>query len=221
MQGIASCVTLDMFETKDGSPPILHRNANMDEVEPEKNEALHGCWQDIQRIVPPGFSIDSNLVRHLSFNEAHDWFDISNNDIPRELKNVADYIKRLTLIEYIESLHPSVARVTETVLNGDLDAALKTVFASLDSQIRSLLGAKHAESTFSLIGKAFNDGTLVAPNKENNDAVRSFLQGVIGYYRNNIVHLPLPAHRDRVEASLSLFGLAHESFRLLDLCYRK
>ena len=118
----------------------------------------------------------------------------------------------------MDSLHPEVKRVASIVLDGDIDAALKTVYASMDSRARSIVGAKGSESTVSLIGKAFNDRTLVPPNAQHKDSARNFLQGVLGYYRSSIVHNPTPSHRNTVDASLSLFGLAHEAFLLLDRC---
>ena len=139
-------------------------------------------------------------------------------DIPRELTRVEEYKKQIFLIEYLDSLHPEVSRVTEIVLSGDLDAALKTIFATLDSKIRVYVGAKPNEATVSMIGKAFKVGKLVAPQQESKDGARNFLQGVIGYYRNAIIHNPLPTSRNRLDASLSLFTLAHETFRLFDEC---
>lgn len=183
-------------------------------------DELPVLWHEVQKNVPPGFSLDGNLVRHVSFNELSDWSDISNRDVPREITKVSEYLKLLSLIEYIESLHPEVARVSEIILNGDIDAALKTVYSSLDSKIRSILKLKPGESTVPAIGKAFKDGKLKFPQPENTESVRSFLQGVIGYYRSVLIHNPLPSHRNRVDASLSLFGLAHEAFKLVDVCIR-
>lgn len=199
---------------------FLEPNASMADIYTEENERVHYYWNEIKRNAPPGFSFDSNLVRHLSFNEAHDWLDIVKKDIPRELTKVEEYKKQLFLIEYLDSLHPEVSRVTEIVLSGDLDASLKTVFATLDSKIRVYIGAKPTESTVSMIGKAFKDNKLIAPQIENNDSARNFLQGVIGYYRNIILHNPLPTNRNRLDSSLSLFAVAHEAFKLFDSCSR-
>lgn len=118
----------------------------------------------------------------------------------------------------MDSLHPEVSRVTEIVLSGDLDAALKTIFATLDSKIRVHIEAKPTEATVSMIGKAFKNAKLISPQEESTDSARNFLQGVIGYYRNTILHNPLPTSRNRLDASLSLFTLAHEAFRLFDSC---
>jgi hypothetical protein len=223
MQKIASFVETEMFESHinnegESEPPFLMRGELMSESFPDKNKELQLLWDNVKKNIPAGLSVDGNLIRHLSFNEAHDWFDIANNDIPREIKKLNDYEVQLGLIEYLENLHPEVNRISNIVLNGDIDAALKTVFASLDSKIRLAVKAKPSESTVSLIGKAFNDGTLVTPDPANKFAAANFLQGVVGYYRNNILHNDLPANRESVVASLSLFGIAHESFRLLDLC---
>ncbi|MEK7187366.1 MAG: hypothetical protein AAB691_00790 [Patescibacteria group bacterium] len=207
MQEITSFMTLDVVENVVESW--------MGNEYPKENSELHSCWEEIQKSVPPGFSIDSNLVRHLSFNEAKDWLDISNSDIPRELLNVEEYIKKLTLIEYLSTLHPEVSRVTEIILNGDIDAALKTVFANLDVKIRSVLRVGPGIQTVNAIGEAFKKGRLKA---YNNDAARNFLQGVIGYYRNVIIHHPLSPNRNKIETALSLFALAHEAFKLFDVC---
>lgn len=184
---------------------------------PEEDAKIHSLWEDIQRNVPPGFSVDSNLIRHLNFNESGDWLDISERDVPRELIKVEEYKKQLHLIDYLDGLHPEVSRVTAIVLSGDLDGALKIVYSSLDSKIREFIKAKSSESTVSMIGKAFNSGLLVSP-QENHESVRNFLQGVLGYYRGHIVHNKLPSNRNRIDASLSLFALAHEAFNLFDLC---
>ena len=178
-------------------------------------------WKNIQKNVPPGFSLDGNLVRHISFNELNDWFDVANHDVPRELVNIEEYIKFLGLIEYLESLHPEVARISEIVLNGDIDAALKTVYSSLDSKIRACLKPKRAESTVPAIGKAFKEGVFTFPQNGNPEDIRSFLQGVLGYFRSNIIHNPLPTHRNNIQASLSLFGIAHETYKLLDICIKR
>ena len=127
---------------------------------------------------------------------------------------------KLVLIEYLNELHPEVSRVAETVLNGDIDMALKGVFANLDSKIRSVLRVSGGESTAPMIGKAFKDGLFIPPRPENLEGVRNFLMGVVGYYRHVIVHNPLPPHRNRIESSLSLFALAHEAFVLIDVCSR-
>jgi len=125
------------------------------------------------------------------------------------------------LIEYLESLHPEVARISEIVLNGDIDAALKTVYSSLDSRIRAYLKPERSESTVPAIGRAFREGKFVFLQNGNPEDIRSFLQGVLGYYRSNIVHNPLPTHRNSVDASLSLFGIVHETHKLLDVCIKR
>jgi hypothetical protein len=193
-------------------------STNMSETFSVKNIKLHEYWAKIQKNVPPGFSIDSNLMRHLSFNQANDWHDIAYFDIPRELTKIEEYKNRLVLIEYLDNLHPEVSRITNIVLSGDIDAALKTVFTTLDSKIRSFIKAKPVESTVAMIGKAIKDKIFYYPINEYNEAARNFLQGVIGYYRNYITHNPLPYTRNRIESSLSLFSLAHEAFLLLDTC---
>lgn len=219
MQKVSSFIEDGMFEDDpETGRPFLEAGIDMNDAYPKENEAMHSHWEEIKRNAPPGFSFDSNLIRHLSFNEAHDWLDITKRDIPRELTKVDEYRKQLFLIEYLDSLHPEVSRVTEIVLSGDLDAALKTIFATLDSKIRVHIGAKPTEATVSMIGKAFKEGKLIAPQEENNDSARNFLQGVIGYYRNILLHNPLPTSRNRLDASLSLFTLAHEAFKLFDSC---
>lgn len=221
MASIAEFVQRSMFDDDpETGQSVLSSGDHMGFVDAEENAKLHAKWEEIQRIIPPGFSIDGNLVRHLSFNQAIDWLNIHTDDIPRELVKVDEYMNQLNLITYLESLHPEVSRVSETVLRGDIDAGLKTVFASLDTKIRNKIQAPSNASTVSWIGKAFADGVLLAPDPVNQDAARNFLQGVIGYYRNQILHNELPPARNTGGASLSLFALAYESFRLLDLCSR-
>ncbi len=219
MQKVSSFIEDKLLnDNREAGFPFLEAGTWMGDVFSKENESLHSYWEEIQRNAPPGFSFDSNLIRHLSFNEAHDWLDITKRDIPRELTKVDEYKKQLFLIEYLDSLHPEVSRITGIVLSGDLDAALKTIFATLDSKIRVHIGAKPAEATVSMIGKAFKEGKLIAPQVENNESARNFLQGVIGYYRNALLHNPLPSSRNRLDASLSLFTLAHEAFKLFDSC---
>lgn len=220
MQRISSFIDDGMFKDDETGSPFLEPGIRMDEAYPEENTKMHACWEEIQKNVPPGFSIDSNLIRHLSFNEAHDWLDITKRDIPRELTKVEEYKKRIFLIEYLNSLHPEVSRVIEIVLNDDLDAALKVVYSGLDSRIRSLLKVPGGQPTMPCVGKAFREKILIPPHQENLEGVRNFLMGVIGYYRHRIVHNPLPQHRNRLEASLSLFAIAHEAHKLLDVCSR-
>lgn len=218
IQRISSFINKEMFEDDETGNPFLKSYIEMGEAYPEENTKIHACWEEIQKNIPPGFAMDSNLIRHLSFNEARDWLDITKQDIPRELIKVEEYKRQLYLIEYLDSLHPGISRVTEIVLNGDLDAALKVVYSSLDSKIRSLLKISDKQSTTPYIAKAFKEGVLIPPNPNNLEGARNFMMGVIGYYRNWIVHNPLPQDRNRLEASLSLFALAHETFRLLDAC---
>ena len=220
MQKISSFINEGMFGDDETGSPFLEHGIGMQNIYPKENAAMHACWKEIQKNLPPGFSIDSNLIRHLSFNEAHDWLDITERDIPRELIKVEEYKKQIFLIEYLESLHPEVSRVTKIVLNGDLDAALKVVYSGLDSRIRSMLRISDGEPTVPCIGKAFREGKLIPPNPGSKEGVRNFLMGVIGHYRNWIVHNTLPQRRNRLEASLSLFALAHEAFRLFDNCSR-
>lgn len=219
IQEIASFIKEGMFEDDEvtGSP-FIEPGEYMADAYPEKNKVMQYCWEEIQKNVPPGFSIDSNLIRHLSFNEAHDWVDINRKDIPRELINVEEYQKKLFLIEYLDSLHPEVSRVTDIVLNGDLDAALKVVYSGLDSKIRSILKISGGQSTTPMIGKAFKDEILIPPHLDSSDGIRNFIMGVIGYYRHLIVHNQLPQSRNRLEACLSLFAVAHETHKLLDTC---
>lgn len=198
--------------------PNMEGSLHMPSEYPEEDKKVSACWEEIQRSVPAGFSIDGNLVRHLSFGQAHDWADISNKDVPRELIKVAEYKHQLELVGYLDTLHPEVKRVEDIVLRGDYDAALKVVYSSLESKIRDILKLPASESCVPAIGKAFRERTLIPPNDENMEAVRNFLQGVIGYYRQIIIHKTLPANRNRLEASLSLFALAHEAFILIDDC---
>lgn len=218
MQKLAHIPDNFIDQDPDEAVSTISGGEEMSTVLPTQNGELHKLWGELQKKVPAGFDIDGNLIRHLSFNEAHDWLDIYNHDIPRELVKIDRYRKKLGLIEYMNFLHPEVNRVSSIVLNGDIDAALKTVFASLDTKIRQEIECKPSESTVPAIGKAFNDGKLIAPQPENKESVRNFLQGVIGYYRSNIVHNPLPFERNSVEASMSLFALAHEAFKLIDAC---
>lgn len=220
MQEICSFIDLKAFEEDERGHSFLESGEDMGTSYPDKHKEMQSCWSEIQKNVPPGFSIDGNLIRHLSFNEAHDWFDITEYDIPRELIKIDEYRKQLFLVEYLDGLHPDISRVSEIILNGDIDAALKAVYATLDSHIRSKIGIKPSEMTVPAIGKAFKDGTLRAVQVENNDAARNFLQGVIGYYRNLILHNPLPTARNRIDSSLSLFGLAYEAYKLFDSCVR-
>ena len=218
MQRVSSFIKEGMFEDDpETGSPFLEAGIGMNDAYPKENEAMHSCWEEIKRNAPSGFSFDSNLIRHISFNEAHDWLDITKRDIPRELIKVEEYKKQLYLIEYLDGLHPEVSRVTEIALSGDLDAALKVVYSSLDSKVRAYIEAKPGEMTVPMIGKAFKEGKLVSP-QENYDSVRNFLQGVLGYYRGYILHNTLPTNRNRIDASLSLFALAHETFKLFDLC---
>lgn len=201
----------------DGTPQI-EGSEDMSKKLPIKNSQLQKLWKQIQKNVPPGFSLDGNLIRHISFNQARDWFDIWSYDIPRELIEISEYKKQLSLVEYLNTLHPEISRVSGIVLSGDIDAALKTVYASLESKIRSHLKLKATESTIPALGKAFKNGVLRSPIHEYSDAARNFLQGVIGYYRSNIIHNPITPTRNSIGASLSLFGLADESFRLFEEC---
>jgi len=218
MQKATSFVKSDAFEEDERGMPHLDPQTIMAEVYSKENSELHECWNEIQKIVPPGFAIDGNLVRHLSFNEASDWHDITNNDIPRELTKIEEYEKKIILIQYIDTLHPDVSRVTSIVLDGDIDAALKIIYTALDSKIRSLIKAKPGESTVPTIGKAFKDKLLIPPHPNHYESVRNFLQGVLGYYRSIIAHNTLPPQRDSIPESLSLFGLAHEALVLIDHC---
>lgn len=201
-----------------GESPELPRNGYMHILCPDENARLHQLWHEIEKTLPPGFSVNGDLLRHLSFNQSNDWSDIYAHDIPNELARISEYRNKLTLIEYLDSLHPDVARASSIVLSGDLDAALKVVFTSFDVRVRSLLKLRPDESTMPAIGKAFKDGVLRSPVPESSDGVRNFLQGVTGYYRNVVIHNPLPKPRNRLEASLSLFALAHEAHILLDRC---
>ena len=216
MQKIAYLVIKADEGKKDFAESHFDTQINMKEQLPEDNNRLHGVWAEIQRIAPPGFSIDSNLFRHLSFNLPCDWSDISKFDIPKELQNIDEYKKQLVLVEFIEKLHPEVRRVSQIILNGDIDSALKTVFATLESEVRIITNAKSGESAVSQIGKAFKNGVI--SHHSHADAARNFLQGVIGFYRSIIIHNKLSVQRNSITTSLSLFCLAHEAFLLLESC---
>lgn len=201
--------------------PLLLGGDDMAEVDPLTNQKLHERWNEIQKLMPPGFDVDGNLIRHLSFNEAHDWVDISNRDVARELVKIEEFRRRIVLIEHLNTLYPDVTRAADVVMNGDFDAGLKFVYAALDTKMRQIIKAASTESTVPAIGKAFKEGVLCAPQAANNDSARNFLQGVVGYYRSNIVHSPLPQSRNSIDASLPLFALASEAFKLLDACSRQ
>ncbi len=83
-----------------GVAPQYSGRENMSEIDASRNAELHSLWSEIERNLPPGFSIDGNLLRHLSFNEIRDWDDISNLDIPRELQKVNEYRKKLILVVF-------------------------------------------------------------------------------------------------------------------------
>lgn len=220
MQNIASYVTSKSFEHDENGFAQLNRASDMETEDPDGSLNLHTCWEDAQKNVPPGFSIEGNLVRHLFFNQAGDWYDIAHSDIPLELKNIEEYEEKIILVEYLDTLHPEVSRVSEIVLSGDIDGALKIIYATLESKIRSFLKSKPNESTVPEIGRAFREGVFIAHQPENSDAIRNLLQGVIGYYRHNILHKQLPNSRNNISSSLSLFAVAHESFILLDRASR-
>ena len=209
-----------MFEDNNENTSIYSGDEKMSEIDPKNNLALQEIWIKVQENVPPGFSIDGNLLRHLSFNHSRDWFDISNHDIARELNKVNEYLTRLSLIGYVETLHQGVSRVSNIILDGDYDAALKVVYTGLDSRIRSLLKVKGAESTVPQIGRAFKERVLEPPSLENLEGMRNFLMGVIGYYRHVIAHNELGSNRNSLESSLSLFAVAHEAFKMVEYCGR-
>ena len=215
MQKISSWVEPGMLKEDEQGRIFLDDITYMSEAQPNKSAALKLLWEEVQKIVPSGFSIDGSLIRHLFFNEPHDWIDLAKRDIPRELTKVDEYIAQLTMIEYVETLHPEVSRISNILLIGDFDAALKTIYASLDSKIRAHMNAKDDESTVNLIAIGFKDGRFA---NDNSDAARNFLMGVIGYYRNNILHNKLSTSRNSLQGSLSLVTLAHEAFRVLDRC---
>lgn len=217
MQGLAR-LELDPSPTNGETNAHLTGNARMEIRDPDKNKNLHEHWEHVQKVLPAGFSISGNLLRHLSFNQASDWADIEQRDIPAELLKIKEYRNKLILIEYLESLHPEVARASNVILSGDLDMALKAVFSAFEVRIRTVLKIRPDESTMPAIGKAFREGVIKSPVPENTEGVRNFLQGVTGYYRNVILHNTLPQGRNRLEASLSLFALAHEAFILFDKC---
>lgn len=218
MKAVTSFVEINAHEIDEYGIPRIEGGINMVEIFPDANQKLHSAWEEIKENAPPGFSFDSNLLRHLTFNHAADWLDITKRDIPRELKRVEEYRRRIELINYMDTLHPEVSRVTEIVLSGDVDAALRTVYSTLDSKIRVVIDAVGTEMTVPAIGRAFKEGKLRAPHDENNDGARNFLQGTLGYYRNWILHNVLPLERNQIEGAMSLFALAHEAFKLLDAC---
>lgn len=194
-------------------------NLGMNDIDPGRHEMMQEKWEELKRNIPPGFDIDGNLIRHLTFNQVNDWADIRDKDIPRELRRVEDYRKKLNYIEYLNGLSPEISRVAITVLLGDIDSALKTLYASIDAYFRETLRAiGPSESTPALIGRAFREGKLKAPIPEQNDAARNFLSGAFSYYRSIIIHYNLPPHRNTVEASLSLFALAHEVLTIFKIC---
>lgn len=215
-----SFMDLGMFiDNEDTGSSFLLGNDDMATAYPKENKKLKELWGDLQKNIPPGFNVDGNLIRHLSFNEAKDWLDIKERDIPREFVKIDEYMKKLHLIEYLESLHSEISKVAKYILNGDIEPALKAVFTSLDTNIRARVKPlNQKEATVLLIERGFKDGKLCMPNKDNNNSVKNFLQGVIGHYRNSISHNHLPTSRNSIEGSLSLFAVAHEAFRLLDLC---
>lgn len=221
IQKIASLVVSADEGKSENNEPHFDTQIDMSQQLPDENKQLHDLWSEIQKIAPPGFSISSNLLRHLSFNLACDWSDISKFDVPNELQSIEVYKKQLALIEFLETLHPEIRRVSQLVLIGDIDAALKTVFATLESVARKMARAKPGESTVPQIGKAFKEGILATRHDSHTDSVRNFLQGVIGFYRSVIIHNKLPAHRNSINASLSLFCLAHEAFIQLESCNKQ
>jgi hypothetical protein len=208
------------FEPNENGDVVYSGSESMDTINPDKDRKLKDAWGKVQENTPSGFSVSGNLLRHISFNESRDWFDIANHDVPRELKKVDDYLAKLNLVEYIEGLHPKVRRANSNILDGDYDAALKVVFTGLDTYIRSVLKINGSISTVNQIGKAFNDGVLQPSSSDHKDAMRNFLQGVIGYYRNIIAHNELVANRNSLQSCLSLFGVAHEAFIMIDYCSR-
>ena len=78
----------EAFKDNEFGQPYMDPGAHMEMECPEEDSKLKVCWKTIQENVPPGFSIDGNLIRHLNFDEAHDWYDISDRDVPRELVKV-------------------------------------------------------------------------------------------------------------------------------------
>jgi len=219
IQQITSFITLDMFkEDSEMGVQFLDGGESMSDYDSEKSKNVTHLWEEIQKTLPSGFSVDGNLLRHLGFNQSKDWWDISNRDIPRELIKVNEYKQRLNLIELIESLHPEVARIVPTLLNDDVELALKGLYSGLDTYIRVACKTQKSDSTYQSIAKAFKDKILITQHEDDSDAVRNFLQGVIGYYRNNIVHRPLSQNAKILENSLGLIYIADRAFKLCDTC---
>lgn len=218
--------TLTAIDKKDFEPDAqgiapIDRSWDMSAEFPEENTQVIELWDKLQASFPPGYSITSNLLRHLHFNQAQDWHDISNYDIPLELNNLAKYEKSLVHIEYLATLHPEVRRIIPILLNGDIDASLKTLYSSFEARIRSYLSIPAKVSTLSELNKAFSDGRLSFHDKDYSDRVRDFLSGVLGYHRNTIVHSAPNTFSDGLLSNLSLFIIAHEAFSLFELCTKR
>jgi len=201
-----------------GESEDIAQNKDANIAFPKQNKLVLKFWDEIKNNAPSGFVIQGNLLRHLSFNMVGDWIDIHHSDIGQALESVKEYRKKLAIVEYLSGLNPEISKVSSMLLDGEIDVALKAVFATLDTKIRAYLSITSRVSTVPAIGKAFNEGILKAPDSDNNDSARNFLQGVVGYYRSNILHRSLPTNRNNIEASASLFCLAHEAFTLFAFC---
>lgn len=105
---ITSYVELEMFVEDPSGNQFLLGSDKMEEEQPKKTSELFSTWSELQQILPAGFEVDSNPIRHLFFNQASDWLDISTKDIPRKLVKVEEYKKKLSLIEYLDGLHPEI-----------------------------------------------------------------------------------------------------------------
>lgn len=195
--------------------------AAMSEISPVRSSQMIEYLSDLQDKLPTNFQISRNLARHIGFNQVADWLDLYGYDIENELANLSQYEAKLVLVGKIEQLHDSLSVVESLVLIGRYDEALMAAFKQVELRIKTMLGGNLQGMTgVPMVGKAFSSSEpmIVYKDLSRQEAVRNFLSGVIGLYRNQLMHEALAPDRENLEDCFWQLVIASEAHKVLDDC---
>jgi uncharacterized protein (TIGR02391 family) len=202
----------------------LSNNTPVAEIYEEGAKLMEKRFEELKQNLPTGFELDHNFIRHVGFNEVIDWMDIYTRDVNRELEKLNNYEKNLILVEKVEKLHPKVANTATLIMIGEYDAALTKIFKGIETEIRNKSGVKD-KFGLSLVGHVFssigsNPPILQYRNPEKQESVKYFLMGVVGFYRNTIMHDDLPTEKSNIDDCFQQLVIASEAYKMIDFCVK-
>ena len=195
--------------------PPIGEAVSVNDIFPAEYFKSYGLADELTNNQPPDYEVDGGLRRHIGFGQVCDWKDINNRDLVHEFKKIHDYKEEFILIRLVRNLHPRVAATVPLLLIRDYDSALTKVFKGLETETKRK-AAIYGKSAVDIVRTAFSTKKLKYIDSSKQDAARDFLTGVLGLFRNYILHNEIVPNIQDMNYCFPLLTIASEAYKILD-----